>query len=88
MLCYVQVAAEACKLVAYIICRAIESEVTATYCDPTTAQLDVQDDHTADAAGFLDQVTADYIAMTAEQQGGHLSGIHEVCVCVCVCDRV
>jgi ADP-ribosylglycohydrolase len=56
------VAAEACRLVAYIICRAIESD----------------DDHTTDAASFLDQVTADYIAMTADQQGGPLSGIHEV----------
>ena len=56
-----------------------------TYSDPTTAQLHVQDDHTADAASFLDQVTADYIAMTADQQGGPLSGIHEVCVCDSPC---
>jgi ADP-ribosyl-[dinitrogen reductase] hydrolase len=56
------VAAEACRLVAYIICRAIESEV----------------DHSADAAGFLDQVTAEYLTMTADQQGDRLSGIHEV----------
>eukprot|EP00658_Telonema_sp_P-2_P034320 TRINITY_DN25064_c0_g1_i1.p1 TRINITY_DN25064_c0_g1~~TRINITY_DN25064_c0_g1_i1.p1 ORF type:complete len:459 (+),score=95.21 TRINITY_DN25064_c0_g1_i1:129-1505(+) len=56
------VAAEACKLVAYIVVRAIESE----------------EDHSGDAAGFLDQVTNEYLELISGLDGPPLSGIHEI----------
>lgn len=56
------VAAEACRLVSYIIVRAIEFE----------------GDPGADAAAFLDRVTEEYLEVIAGQDGGPLSGVYEI----------
>jgi len=56
------VAAEACKLLSYIIVRAIESE----------------EDHSSNASAFLHQATAEYLEIISEQKGGPLSGVYEI----------
>merc|ERR1712086_516136 len=56
------VAAEACKLVSYIIVKAIHS-----------AQ-----DHSTNPAAFLDNICAEYLASIADVVGGPMSGVYEI----------